>query len=604
VQIEPGAMHALAISPDGRRLATATASGDIGLRDASDGRVLRTLSGHTDEVLGLDFSRDGSRLASAGADGTVRIWEAETGRLIREFRDHGEQVFGVAFHPDGRRVASCSQALDGPNVLVWDSDSGAVLRTIRHGIGQVSSVAFDREGRRLVSTRDQVAVWDVGTGALIASFGGHRSRPERAIFSEDGARIISAGVAEIDVWDADTGRGLFELRGQGGRISGLAVYPGTPTEGPRLATASSDGSLRLWDPTRPVEYYPLRAGPTFARLMSRADEFTALKRDNPVRTVQRLGRLGVGRFTASAFSPARRQLFAAWECVDGTSLHVWDLETMTLACRSVLPRCGLLVFRPDGRLLATDDGGRVVLRDPDTNRAVRTLVGRFHDISALAFSSDGKRLAGTGTVAGVTEMRAGQALNEVRVWDVETGRDVQVLRGFDFDLTALAFGRDGRQLFGFQPGTIYVWEVASGRMSRRSPMTGEDLPAPDPSGAGRAVEVVPGRESPPSRPSPLAPGLHLHDDGRLLLTSYGLFESETGRRLRDVGGDGFSPDGSRLVALTTAGLKVHDADTGRSLLTLSLPQGAYQAGPAFSPDGHFLALLHPDGEILVWDATP
>jgi hypothetical protein len=40
------------------------------------------------------------------------------------------------------------------------------------------------------------------------------------------------------------------------------------------------------------------------------------------------------------------------------------------------------------------------------------------------------------------------------------------------------------------------------------------------------------------------------------------------------------------------------------LLTLAVPQGAYQAGPVFSPDGRFLALLHPGGEIVVWDAAP
>ena len=60
-------------------------------------------------------------------------------------------------------------------------------------------------------------------------------------------------------------------------------------------------------------------------------------------------------------------------------------------------------------------------------------------------------------------MHAGKALNEVRVWDVETGREIQVLSGFDFNLTTLAFGREGRQLFGFRPETIYVWDCGTGK---------------------------------------------------------------------------------------------------------------------------------------------
>src|SRR5262249_19164871 len=154
----------------------------------------------------------------------------------------------------------------------------------------------------------------------------------------------------------------------------------------------------------------LRSGPTFRSLMSRAEEVRAFYQENPVRAAQRLEGLGVGGYRAFTFSPDRPRLFAAWWSMLGAYLHVWDLKSMTLERVSVLPQCSPLSFRPDGRLLAVDEGGRIALHDPDTNRVVRTLVGRFCDISALAFSPDGQRVAGTGTVEGVTEMRAGQAL--------------------------------------------------------------------------------------------------------------------------------------------------------------------------------------------------
>jgi WD40 repeat protein len=139
----------LALSPDGKTLATGFADGTIKLWDVATRRERAAFRGHDHQVYALAFSPSGNLFATAGRDRTVRLWDAQTGEARPALAGHVCEVRALAFSPDGQFLASAGQ--EGL-VRLWDTAGGTELRAFKgHGKGGILSVAFSPDGKLLAT---------------------------------------------------------------------------------------------------------------------------------------------------------------------------------------------------------------------------------------------------------------------------------------------------------------------------------------------------------------------------------------------------------------------------------------------------------------------
>jgi WD40 repeat protein len=161
---------AVAVSPDGKWLASGDWDGMVRLWDRASGAKAATLAGHTGPLLTVAFSPDGSLLASGGrvaraATAEVKLWDMRTRTEIASLPGVADPVGRLAFSPDGTTVAVGD--VKG-RVFLWDVASKRVRRTFS-GQASVSRVVWSPDGRRLISGGNDVRIWQAATGELLAT---------------------------------------------------------------------------------------------------------------------------------------------------------------------------------------------------------------------------------------------------------------------------------------------------------------------------------------------------------------------------------------------------------------------------------------------------
>jgi WD40 repeat protein len=233
----------VAFSPNGHTLASGCADRTISLWSAANGKLLRTLQGHSDNVNSIAFSPDGRTLASGSWDRTTKLWNVSSGKLLRTLQAHSENVNSIAFSPDGRFLISGSQ---DKTIKLWNVASGQLVRTFHGHTDSVETVAFSSDGRTLASAGgDQtIKLWDAASGQLLRTLTGHEGFVRSLAFSPDGRSMASGSDDKtIKLWNVASGQLLRTFDGHSGDIMSVAFSP----DGRTLASGSYDKTIKLWD---------------------------------------------------------------------------------------------------------------------------------------------------------------------------------------------------------------------------------------------------------------------------------------------------------------------------------------------------------------------
>jgi len=531
-------VQGVAWSPDGGRLATASADRTARIWDAGNGNELTALRGHHDYVTGLAWSPDGGRLATASADRTARIWDAEGGCELMVLHGHGRWVWGVAWSPDGGRLATASA---DRTARIWDAEGGSELMVLHGHDGRVRSVAWSPDGGRLATaSADRTArIWDAEGGSELVVLRGHAAEVRSVAWSPDGKRLAAASSDGIvRICEGGSGKELLVLRGHGAEVRSVAWSP----DGKRLATGSGDHSARIWDADSGRELIALHGHDK--------------------------------RVWGVAWSPDGKRL--ATGSRDRTA-RIWDIESgsqLLVVLRGHNGKVRGVAWSPDGGRLATASADRTArIWDADHGRELATLHGHSDEVRAVAWSPDGRRLA--------------TASNDrtARIWDADHGGGHVVLGGHDSWVDGIAWSPDGKRLATTSDDrTVRIWDAGHG---------GELAALHGHSDEIRAVAWSPDGTRLASASDDRTARIWDAGHGQEIVTLHGHCDY-----VRAVA---WSPDGTQLAtASDDRTVRIWDAGHGGELATLHGHAGEVWA-VAWSPDGKSLASASADRTIRIWD---
>ncbi len=419
------------------------------------------------------------------------------------------------------------------------------------------------------------------TSFLRKTLRGHEDNVNSVAYSPDGKHLATASAdGTAKVWDAETGGVLMTLSGHGDAVNSVAFSP----DGKRLATGSDDKTAKIWDAQSGKELMTLRGhtdkveevafSPDGRRLATGSDDKTAMIWDAQTGKVLTTLRGHTSAVNSVAFSPDGKRVGTG---SDDMLAKIWDTQTgkVLVTLRGHEGPVNAVAFSPDGKRVGTGSDDKLAkIWDTQTGKLLMTLSGHQAPVNSVAFNPDGSRLA------------SGSNDRTAEIWDVETGKAPTILRGHTNAVSFVAFSPDGSRLAtASYDKTAKIWDALPG-----------------------------GTEAMTLRDDDWVTSVAFSPDGKRMATGSDdntakIWDATTGKLLTTLKGHkkwvfsiAFSPDSKRLATASydkTA--MIWDVETGQPLLTLSGHTGEVTA-VSFSPDGKRLATASADKTVRIWDA--
>ncbi|MGK0217391.1 MAG: WD40 repeat protein [Planctomycetota bacterium] len=464
-------ISALGVAPHAGLFATGSRSGQLSLWDPARSRQpLRTRLWER-EIAALAWSPDGQLLAAAEGDGYELLLGLESlqdarpgriailnpaGKLLRLLEGHPAQVSDLVFMADGKRLVSVGQ---GGRAYIWDVESGERLEALPNHGAPILSVDVASDGRIVISTAENSAyLWSDVRGSAPRRLEGHSEQVHDVVFSPDGKTIASASAdGTLRLWDSSTLATLAVISGHQGPVVSVRFDP----SGEHLLSAGWEDGMRVWEAQTggPVA----AVGPTDQQLtpLDLSNSAVGSWKPAPLSWLSLPGAGGEERYLLGEYAKAStdgarilhlgsarrlRKVFAADLWNGSTGEHQAQLTGHS-------DRITALALSADGTLAATGSEDLTVrIWDARDGTLIRPLGNLRATVGALAFDATGEHLA-IGTADGRT-----------LIHDLDAGLSVECAGRHQGGVTSLAWSPDASQLAsGGRDKRVRLWHGRSGR---------------------------------------------------------------------------------------------------------------------------------------------
>ncbi|MGK7950882.1 MAG: protein kinase [Xenococcaceae cyanobacterium] len=235
-------IRSLVFSPETNNLIVGDGDGIIKIWNLETSKLEQQLQGHLGSVWSLAISPDGQTLVSSGEDKAVRIWNLKTGEQTNISFTHSARVFSLAFTPDGQMFASSSA---DNKIKIWDANNGKLIKSLSGHQNAVRSIAITPNGKYLVSGSwdKTVKIWELASGKLISTFEGHENRVVTVAVSKDSQTVFSGAIDNtIKVWSIKDNQLITTLSQHEDWVLALAINQ----QENLLVSGSKDSTIKLW----------------------------------------------------------------------------------------------------------------------------------------------------------------------------------------------------------------------------------------------------------------------------------------------------------------------------------------------------------------------
>ncbi len=235
----------LAVSPDGKFVASASLDKSVKVRLLPECRVVRTFTGDSGFTF-VRFLSDNSTLVSVSRKMEIRYWNIETSECLKVLKGHTREITSLAISPDEKHILSGSLDAD---IKIWNTEKNISGRAFMEHCHAIRSIRFHPGGNQVTSLAHypgkagRILVWDFKTGRILRRIKGEDTRFVLFDQSPDGTYIVTVDENNLmEIWNQAAGNYICRLGDHKDPITSITFSP----DGNRLASGDESGVIRVW----------------------------------------------------------------------------------------------------------------------------------------------------------------------------------------------------------------------------------------------------------------------------------------------------------------------------------------------------------------------